>query len=98
MSHGDQNRVGPPALGLGFYVLYKLTTGRVESLKGTQGEALGTALGNRVAGVELGALKVGDHQELEANGAAAEEQYRFAFGNASLLHRFNDGVNRLDEG
>src|SRR5580704_6105323 len=98
MSHGDQNGVGPPAVGLGFYVLYKLTTGRVESLKGTQGQALGTALGDRVAGVELGALKVGDHQELEANRAAAEDEYGFAFGNAGLLHRFNNGVNRLDEG
>jgi hypothetical protein len=72
MSYRDQNRVGPPTLGPGFYFFYKLTTGGVESFKGAQGEALGTALDHGVAGVQFGALEVGDHQELQADGAAAD--------------------------
>src|SRR5580700_455171 len=98
MSYRYQNGVGPPASGSGLYVFYKLTTGGVESLKCTERQALGTALYNRVAGVELGAFEVGDHEELEADGAAAKDQDVLAFRDAGLLHRFNNGVNRLDEG
>ena len=40
---------------------------------------------------------MGDHEELEADGAAACDQHGFASGNASFLHRLQNGVDRLDK-
>ncbi len=94
----DQNRVGPPTFGPGLYLFYKLTTGRVERFNGAEGEAFGAALGHGIAGVELGAFEVGDHQELQADRAAAEDEDVFALLDAGFLDGFDDGVDGLDEG
>ncbi len=98
MGNRDQNRVGPPAFGPGLYLFYKLTTGRVESFNGAQCEAFGAALGHGIAGVEVGALQLSDHQELQADGAASEDEDVFALLDAGFLDGFDDGVDGLDEG
>src|SRR5580698_676794 len=98
MGNRDQNRVGPPAFGPGLYLFYKLTTGRVESFNGAQREALGAALGHGIAGIEHSAFQVGDHQELQPDRAAAEDEDFFALLDAGLLDGFDDGVDGLDEG
>ena len=57
-----------------------------------------SALCNWIAGVELGAFELADHEQLQADGAAAEDENGLARGDTRLLDGFHDGVDGLDEG
>src|SRR5882757_6861855 len=98
MRHGHQYGIGSPPFSLGLYCIYKLTICWVKGLYRTKGETLGAALGNGIASVEASGLQLADHQELQADGAAADYQDRFVRCYPSLLYGFDDGVDRLDEG
>src|SRR6267154_616915 len=98
MRHGHQYGIGSPPFGLGLYCIYKLTICWVKGLYRTKGETFGAALGDGIAGVEAGGLQPAHHQELQADGAAADYQDCFVRCYPSLLHGFDDGVDGLDEG
>src|ERR1700687_2602362 len=98
MRYSHQHGISPPPFGLGPYGRHKLTICWVKGLYRAKCQALGTALRDGIAGVEVGGLQLAAHQKLQSDGPAADHQDGFARGYASLLHRFNNGVNRLDEG
>src|SRR5256884_5904242 len=60
--------------------------------------ALGAALSEGVAGIETGPGQLRDHQELQADGTAADDQDGFACRYAGLLDGFQNRVDGLDEG
>jgi len=98
MRYGHQHGIGSPPFSLGLYCIYKLTICWVKGLYRTKGETFGAALGNGIASVEVGGLQPAHHQELQADGTAADYQDRFVRRYPSLLYGFDDGVDGLDEG
>src|SRR6266403_1997154 len=98
MRHGHQYGIGSPPFRLSLYCAYKLTICWVKGLYRTKGETFGSALGNGIAGVEAGGLQPAHHQQLQADGAAADYQDGFVRCYPSLLYCFDDGVDGLDEG
>src|SRR6202035_4205445 len=92
-----QHRVRSPAVRAGPNFFYQLTTGWVKRLQGAQSKALCPALWNRITGIQPGTFQFADHEQLEADGAAAQDEHSFAGGDARLLNGFDDGVDRLDE-
>src|SRR4029077_3080163 len=98
MRYSHQHGISPPPFGLGPYGAHKLTICWVKGLYRDKCQALGAALRDGIAGVEVPSLQLADHQKLQSVGAPANHQDGFGRGYASLLHRFNNGVNRLDEG
>src|SRR6266481_1410875 len=56
-----------------------------------------SAHGHGVAGVKPGALEIGDHEQLQADGAAADDQYAFARYYPSFLDGFQNRVDRLNK-
>src|SRR5260370_38977835 len=98
MRYGDQHAIRPPPLGLGLNCGYKLTICWVKGLYRAKGQALSAALGDGIAGVEVRGLQLANHEKLQADGAAADYENGFTWRDARLLHGFDDGVDRLDEG
>src|SRR6266852_2280752 len=98
MRDSYENGIGSPPFGSGLYCSYQLTIGWVEGLNGAKGEALGAALGDGIASEEVAGTQLADHQELQADGAAADDQDGLARGDAGFIDGFDDGVNGLDEG
>src|SRR5262249_52387320 len=78
--------------------LHQLTIGRVKGLYRAKGQAFGPADGHGITGKDASAFELRNHEELKTDGAAAGDEYGFASGNAGFLHRFDDGVDGLDEG
>src|SRR5476651_2217417 len=98
MGYGYQHYVGAPAFGARLNFVYQLTTTvSVEGLQCSECQAFGTADSHGVAGVELGALEVGDHEELQADGTTAQDEHCFARDDAGFLDGFHDGIDGLDE-
>src|SRR2546429_7874070 len=59
--------------------------------------ALGAALSEGVAGIERGPGQLRDHQELQADGTAADDQDGFACRYAGLLDGFQNRVDESEE-
>src|SRR5580700_4913756 len=97
MCNRDQHRVRSPTVRAGPNFFYQLTTGWVKRLQGPQSKALFPTLWNWITGIELGTFQFADHEQLEADGAAAQDENSFAGGDARLLNGFDDGVDGLDE-
>src|SRR5262245_34279739 len=85
MRHRHQNGISPPPLRTGLYFLHQLTTTGVKGLNRAQGEALGAADSHGVARIEFGTRELRDHEELESDRAAADDQHSFISGNAGCL-------------
>src|SRR5260370_26139479 len=98
MRYGDQHAIRSPPLGLGLNCGYKLTICWVKGLYRAKGQAVGAGLGDGIAGVEVRGLQLANHEKLQADGAAADYENGFTWRDARLLHGFDDGVDRLDEG
>src|SRR5580692_10679113 len=97
MCDRHQHGVRSPTVRAGPNFFYQLTTAWVKRLQGPQSKALFPALSNGVTGIELGTFQFADHEQLEADGAAAQDEDSFAGGDARLLNGFDDGVDGLDE-
>src|SRR5580704_5128751 len=97
MCDRHQHRVRSPSVRASPNFFYQLTTGWVKRLQGTQSKALFPALWDWITGIELGTFQFANHEQLEADGAAAQDEHSFAGGDARLLNGFDDGVDGLDE-
>src|SRR5580704_2040094 len=97
MCDRHQHRVRSPSVRASPNFFYQLTTGWVKRLQGTQSKALFPALWDWITGIELGAFQFADHEQLQADGAAAQDEDSVAGGDARLLNGFDDGIDGLDE-
>src|SRR5579859_7397910 len=97
MRHRHQNGISPPALRTGLNFLHQLTTTGVKGLNRAQSKALRPSHGHGIAGIELGALELRDHEELQTDGAAADDENGFSRSNASFLDGLEDRVDGFDE-
>src|ERR1700685_3133629 len=98
MCHGNQHRIRTPTVRAGSYLFYKLTTGWVKRLQGAEREAFLAALWNWITGIQLSLFQLADHEQLQPDGAAPEDQDGLSLYDARLLNGFHNGVDGLDEG
>jgi hypothetical protein len=98
MRDRDKHSVRSPAVRTSPNLFYQLTTAWVKRLESAEGEALLTALGNGITGIQLGAFQLADHEELKPYGPTAQDQHCLGCCNAGFLDGFDNGVDRLDKG